>query len=145
MIWALIGGFFSVVFRLQLGFPDASFPWMETIFGHWAPGGHLQAEFYYSLVTMHGTIMIFFVLTAGMSGTFANLLIPLQLGARDMASPFMNMLSYWFFLLASTIMFSSLFISTGPFSGGWTAYPPLCAHTKKARIVIAKKEVTIAL
>ncbi len=125
MIWATIGGFFSVIFRLQLGFPDTSFPWLETLFGHWAAGGHLQAEFYYSLVTMHGTIMLFFVLTAGMSGTFSNFLIPLQLGARDMASPFINMLSYWFFFISSVIMFSSLFISTGPFSGGWTAYPPL--------------------
>ena len=125
MIWAAIGGFFSVVFRLQLGFPDTSFPWMEALFGHWAAGGHLVPEFYYSMVTMHGTIMIFFVLTAGVSGTFANFLIPLQIGARDMASPFVNMLSYWFFFISSIIMFSSLFISTGPFSGGWTAYAPL--------------------
>lgn len=127
MIWAFIGGFFSVIFRLQLGFPDSTFPWMETLFGHWAAGGHLDTEFYYSMVTMHGTIMLFFVLTAGMSGTFSNLLIPLQLGVRDMASPFINMLSYWFFFLSSIIMFSSLFVSTGPFSGGWTAYPPLSA------------------
>jgi cytochrome c oxidase subunit 1 len=76
---------------------------------------------------MHGTIMIFFVLTAGLSGTFANLLIPLQVGARDMASPFLNMLSYWFFFIASIIMISSLFLSTGAASGGWTAYPPLSA------------------
>ncbi|MCP4154126.1 MAG: cytochrome c oxidase subunit I, partial [bacterium] len=80
---------------------------------------------YYALVTMHGTIIVFFVLTAGLSGTFSNLLIPLQIGARDMASPFLNMLSYWFFFMAGVIMFLSLFLSTGPFSGGWTAYPPL--------------------
>src|SRR5690625_4239602 len=127
MIWAFIGGFFSVVFRLQLGFPDTTFPWMETLFGDWAAGGHLTPEFYYSLVTMHGTIMLFFVLTAGMSGTFANFLIPLQLGARDMAAPLINMMSYWFFFVSSVVMFSSLFVSTGPFSGGWTAYPPLSA------------------
>jgi cytochrome c oxidase subunit 1 len=60
-----------------------------------------QAEFYYALVTMHGTVLVFFVLTGGLSGTFANFLIPLQLGARDMASPFLNMLSYWFFFMAS--------------------------------------------
>jgi cytochrome c oxidase subunit 1 len=89
--------------------------------------GKLAPEFYYALVTMHGTILVFFVLTAGLSGTFSNLLIPLQLGARDMASPFLNMLSYWFFFLAGIVMFYSLFISTGPFSGGWTAYPPLSA------------------
>jgi cytochrome c oxidase subunit 1 len=76
---------------------------------------------------MHGTILVFFVLTAGLSGTFANFLIPLQIGARDMASPMLNMLSYWFFFLASIIMFSSLFVQTGPASGGWTIYPPLSA------------------
>ena len=127
MIWAAIGAFFSVVFRLQLGYPNESFPWLEDIFGHWAAGGRLKAEFYYALVTMHGTILVFFVLTAGLSGTFANFLIPLQIGARDMASPFLNMLSYWFFFIASIVMFSSLFVQTGPASGGWTIYPPLSA------------------
>lgn len=71
--------------------------------------------------------MIFFVLTAGLSGTFANFLIPLQVGARDMASPLMNMLSFWMFSLASVIMLSSVFVQTGPNAGGWTTYPPLSA------------------
>ena len=127
IIWAIIGGFFSVIFRLQLGYPESTFPWLEDLLGHWAKGGKLQPEFYYALVTMHGTILVFFVLTAGLSGTFANFLIPLQIGARDMASPMLNMLSYWFFFLASIIMFSSLFVQTGPASGGWTVYPPLSA------------------
>ncbi|MGK2861168.1 MAG: cbb3-type cytochrome c oxidase subunit I, partial [Chitinophagaceae bacterium] len=125
IIWAIVGGLFSVLFRLQLGYPGQSFPILETFFGHWAKGGTIQPEFYYSLVTMHGTILVFFVLTAGLSGTFANLLIPLQVGARDMASPFLNMLSYWFFFLASMVMLASLFTQTGPASGGWTMYPPL--------------------
>lgn len=127
MIWAIIGGLFSVLFRLQLGYPNSTFPWLEDLLGHWAKGGKIQPEFYYALVTMHGTILVFFVLTAGLSGTFANFLIPLQIGARDMASPMLNMLSYWFFFLASIIMFSSLFVQTGPASGGWTIYPPLSA------------------
>lgn len=127
MIWAIIGGLFSVLFRLQLGYPDTKFEILETVFGHWAKGGQINPEFYYALVTMHGTVLVFFVLTGGLSGTFANLLIPLQLGARDMASPFMNMLSYWFFFIASIVMFSSLFVQTGPASGGWTSYPPLSA------------------
>ena len=127
MIWAIIGGLMSVLFRIQLGYPEATLPWLEDIFGHWARGGKISPEFYYALGTMHGTILIFFVLTAGLSGTFANLLIPFQVGARDMASPFMNMLSYWFFLLASIIMMSSLFVQTGPAAGGWTVYPPLSA------------------
>jgi cytochrome c oxidase subunit I len=127
MIWAIIGGLFSVIFRLQLGYPEMTFPFLEDVFGKWAVGGRISNEFYYALVTMHGTILVFFVLTAGLSGTFANFLIPLQIGARDMASPFLNMLSYWFFFLASVIMFSSLFIQTGPAAGGWTIYPPLSA------------------
>ena len=127
MIWAIVGGLFSVLFRLQLGYPGQSFPILETFFGHWAEGGLIKPEFYYALVTMHGTILVFFVLTAGLSGTFANLLIPLQVGARDMASPFLNMLSYWFFFMASMVMLASLFVQTGPASGGWTMYPPLSA------------------
>ncbi len=127
IFWAVIGGFFSVVFRLQIGFPDAKFPWLETLLGEWAKGGQLQPEAYYALVTIHGTVLVFFVLTAGLSGTFSNFLIPLQIGARDMASPFLNMLSYWFFFVAGIVMLSSLFVQTGPFSGGWTAYPPLSA------------------
>jgi len=127
MIWAIIGGLMSVLFRFQLGYPDQTFPWLEDLLGRWAKGGRISAENYYALVTMHGTVLVFFVLTGGLSGTFANFLIPLQCGARDMASPFLNMLSYWFFFLASVVMISSLFVQTGPFSGGWTAYPPLSA------------------
>lgn len=132
IIWAFIGGFMSIIFRLQLGFPEESLAWIKPLLGKWIiisedGFGSLSTEFYYALVTMHGTIIVFFVLTAGLSGTFSNLLIPLQIGARDMASPLMNMLSYWFFFLGSVIMLLSLFVSTGPFSGGWTAYPPLSA------------------
>lgn len=128
MAWALIGGILSVIFRLQLGFPEASLEWLRPILGGWiTPEGKIDSEFYLALVTMHGTIMVFFVLTAGLSGTFSNFLIPLQVGARDMASGFMNMLSYWFFFLSSAFMFTSLFLSTGPAGGGWTIYPPLSA------------------
>lgn len=132
IFWAVIGAAMSIIFRLQLGFPEENYAWLRPILGKWitlndAGVGSLAPEFYYALVTMHGTILVFFVLTAGLSGTFSNLLIPLQIGARDMASPLLNMLSYWFFFLAGAIMFASLFVSTGPFSGGWTAYPPLSA------------------
>ena len=133
MFWAIIGAGMSIIFRLQLGFPDDSLAWLKPMLGRWIMMneetgiGTLDPQFYYALVTMHGTIIVFFVLTAGLSGTFSNLLIPLQLGARDMASPLLNMLSYWFFFMAGVVMFFSLFLSTGPFSGGWVAYPPLSA------------------
>ena len=127
IIMAFIAMTLSILFRIQLAYPDKSFPLLETLLGRFAPGGRLSPDFYMSLVTIHGTIMVFFVLTAGLSGTFANLLIPLQVGARDMASPFVNMLSYWFFLTASIIMLSSFLVEKGPASGGWTIYPPLSA------------------
>jgi len=127
---AFIAMTLSILFRIQLAYPDKSFPLLETLLGRFAPGGRLSPEFYLALVTIHGTIMVFFVLTAGLSGTFANLLIPLQVGARDMASPFVNMLSYWFFLTACIIMLSSFLVQKGPASAGWTIYPPLSALPK---------------
>jgi len=113
--------------RLQLGFPNASHTFLQKLAGHLFVSGKLQPETYYQLMTMHGTIMIFFVLTAGLSGTFANFLIPLQIGAREMASPFLNMLSYWAFFVASVIMICSFFVNGGPSGVGWTAYAPLSA------------------
>lgn len=127
IIMAVIAMGLSILFRLQLAWPDKDFPILETFLGKWAEGGRIKPDFYLALVTIHGTIMVFFVLTAGLSGTFSNLLIPLQIGARDMASPFLNMLSYWFFFAACVIMMSSFFIQTGPASAGWTVYPPLSA------------------
>jgi cytochrome c oxidase subunit 1 len=127
ILWAILGGLFSLIFRIQLGFPNADLSWMKPVLGEWIQNGKLDPEFYLAMVTMHGTIMVFFVLTAGLSGTFSNFLIPLQIGARDMASGFLNMLSFWFFFLSSVVMFASIFISTGPASGGWVIYPPLSA------------------
>ncbi|WP_375580827.1 cbb3-type cytochrome c oxidase subunit I [Marivirga tractuosa] len=128
IMWGLIGVGMSVIFRLQLGFPEMDLGWLRPLLGGWiSEQGKLDPEFYLALVTMHGTIMVFFVLTAGLSGTFSNYLIPLQIGARDMASGFMNMLSYWFFFLSSVVMMASIFIETGPAAGGWVVYPPLSA------------------
>ncbi|MGB1294489.1 MAG: cbb3-type cytochrome c oxidase subunit I, partial [Flavobacteriales bacterium] len=124
IIMAFIGMALSLFFRLQIAWPEESFPILETFLGGWAPDGQLDPNMYLGLVTIHGTIMVFFVLTAGLSGTFSNLLIPLQIGARDMASAFMNMLSYWMFFVSSVIMVASLFIESGPASAGWTIYPP---------------------
>ena len=130
IVMGMVGLIMSLIFRLQLAWPDEQFGFLETLLGKWAVDGKLDPNFYMGLVTIHGTIMVFYVLTAGLSGTFSNLLIPLQLGARDMASPFMNMLSYWFFFLSSITLLSSVFVETGPASGGWTVYPPLSALEK---------------
>lgn len=130
IIMGVIGMILSIIFRIQLAWPDKEFPLFEVLLGKWGAGGRLDPAFYLSLVTIHGTIMVFFVLTAGLSGTFSNLLIPYQIGARDMASPFMNMLSYWFFFMASVVMVASFFVETGPAGPGWTIYPPLSALPK---------------
>jgi cytochrome c oxidase subunit 1 len=118
----------SILFRIQLAWPGEGSNFLSFFLGEtWAPGGVLKEDMYLGLVTIHGTIMVFFLLTGGLSGTFSNILIPLQLGARDMASGFMNMLSYWFFFLSSILMLVSLFVETGPAMAGWTVYPPLSA------------------
>lgn len=128
IIMGVIGVTMSVLFRMQIAWPEESFKIFSWLLGDdFAPGGVMRNDIYLALVTMHGTIMVFFVLTAGLSGTFSNLLIPLQIGARDMASGFMNMLSFWIFALSCIVMLSSLFVESGPASAGWTIYPPLSA------------------
>ena len=127
LFMGIIGIAMSILFRLQLAWPDHEFTIYEVLLGKWGEGGVMDPNVYLALVTIHGTIMVFFVLTAGLSGTFSNLLIPLQIGARDMASGFLNMISYWLFFLSSLIMVLSLFVEAGPASAGWTIYPPLSA------------------
>jgi cytochrome c oxidase subunit 1 len=124
----LVAMMLSILFRIQLAWPGESSDFLSFFLGEkWAPNGVLKEDMYLGLVTIHGTIMVFFLLTGGLSGTFSNILIPLQLGARDMASGFMNMLSYWMFAISSIIMLVSLFIESGPAMAGWTVYPPLSA------------------
>ncbi|NVK05781.1 MAG: cbb3-type cytochrome c oxidase subunit I, partial [Flavobacteriia bacterium] len=127
MVMGVIGVVMSLLFRLQLAWPEKGFWIIDALLGHHAEDGIMTPSIYLALVTIHGTIMVFFVLTAGLSGTFSNLLIPLQIGARDMASGFINMLSYWFFFASSVVMVASLFVEAGPASAGWTIYPPLSA------------------
>ena len=128
LIMGIIGVTMSILFRMQIAWPEESFGIFKFLLGEkFAPGGVMRNDIYLALVTIHGTIMVFFVLTAGLSGTFSNLLIPLQIGARDMASGFMNMLSYWMFFVSCVIMIASLFVESGPASAGWTIYPPLSA------------------
>src|SRR5690554_3911274 len=127
IVMGVIGILMSLLFRLQLAWPDHKFTIYEVFLGKWATDGVMDPNIYLALVTIHGTIMVFFVLTAGLSGTFSNLLIPLQIGARDMASGFLNMMSFWLFFISAAIMTMSLFVEAGPASAGWTIYPPLSA------------------
>jgi cytochrome c oxidase subunit 1 len=106
----LVGLVLSWMMRLQLGFPE-SFDFIDP-------------SDYYQFVTMHGMIMVVYLLTALFLGGFGNYLIPLMVGARDMVFPYVNMVSYWIFLIAALVLVSSFFVPGGPTGGGWTLYPP---------------------
>jgi len=117
LCWALMGGATAYLIRWQIAHPDTE-----------APGwGYIAPDVYNALVTMHGTIMVFFVAMPILLAAFGNFLIPLMIGAQDMAFPKLNMLSFWVFFLASTVLVSSFFLPGGPAAGGWTGYPPLSA------------------
>ena len=136
MAAVLVGMVMSVLMRLKLSWPDHAFTILGTLFPGGAPGGHMGPEFYLSLVTMHGTIMVFFVLTTAPQGGFGNYFLPIQIGAEDMAFPVLNMMSFWvtfvgFVVILSAIFFSGSTATVGPI-GGWTGYAPLSALGKIA-------------
>lgn len=127
MSMGFIGGILAVLIRLQLGFPSQPFPFLENLFPVGMASGIMTPEFYVSLFTMHGTIMVFFLLSLLPVSGFGNFLIPLQIGARDMAFPFLNMLSFWTVVPGAIIIIISFFVEGGAAASGWTAYPPLSA------------------
>ena len=127
MTMGFIGGILAVLIRLQLGFPSKPWPFLENLFPVGMAGGIMTPEFYVSLFTMHGTIMVFFLLSLLPVSGFGNFLIPLQIGARDMAFPFLNMLSFWTVVPGAIIIIISFFVEGGAAASGWTAYPPLSA------------------
>jgi cytochrome c oxidase subunit 1 len=127
----LVGMTMSVLMRMNLSWPGTNWPILGTLFPGGAPNGVMSPEFYLSLVTMHGTIMVFFVLTTAPQGGFGNYFLPIQIGAEDMAFPVLNMLSFWVTLVGFIVILAAIFFSgsestVGPI-GGWTAYPPLSA------------------
>src|SRR5689334_24941033 len=127
MAMAVVGGMLSMLMRYQLAWPTMVSPNLAKLMPSNFAGGIMAPEFYISLVTMHGTIMVFFLFTAVLTGGFGNFLIPLQIGARDMAFPFLNALSYWIFLASCIVIFGALFVTGGGPLGGWTSYAPLSA------------------
>jgi cytochrome c oxidase subunit 1 len=127
MLMALVAGVLAMLVRLQLAWPDSTFPGIGRLLPNGFSDGVMNPEFYAMLFTMHGTIMVFFVLSTAPVSGFGNLLIPLHTGARDMAFPFLNGLSYWTFLPGCITILLSFFVSGGAAAGGWTAYPPLSA------------------
>ena len=127
----IVGMLMSVLMRMNLSWPGTNWPILGTLFPGGAPDGLMTPEFYLSLVTMHGTIMVFFVLTTAPQGGFGNYFLPIQIGAEDMAFPVLNMLSFWvtfvgFVVILAAIFYSGADSTVGPI-GGWTGYAPLSA------------------
>ncbi|MCH8075370.1 MAG: cbb3-type cytochrome c oxidase subunit I [SAR324 cluster bacterium] len=129
MIFMAVGGLLAMIIRWNLGFPDQPVPLLGSIMGEAMVDdkGVILPEFYNVLFTMHGSIMIFFVVIPMLNGWVANFILPLQIGARDMASPLLNMLSFWFFVVAALVVLSGFLVEGGAAATGWTAYPPLSA------------------
>ena len=127
MFVAIVAGGLAMLMRMQLAWPDSKWPLLGKMLPAGFSGGVMKPEFYLSIVTMHGTLMAFFVISFALVSGFGNYLIPLQIGARDMAFPLLNMLSYWVALLGTIIMLASFFVEGGAAAAGWTAYPPLSA------------------
>ena len=127
LIAALIGSAMSLLMRLRLAWPQSRWPLLETVFPGGFNDGLMKPEFYLSMVTMHGTIMIFMVLSVAPQSAFGNYFLPIQLGAREMVFPRLNLLSFWLTFASFVILMSALFVAGGGPIGGWTFYPPLSA------------------
>ncbi len=108
LVAVLVGITMSVLMRMNLSWPGTSWPILGTLFPTGAPGGIMNPDFYLSLVTMHGTIMVFFVLTTAPQGGFGNYFLPIQIGAEDMAFPFLNMMSFWVTLVGFIVILAAM-------------------------------------
>ena len=117
----------SWLMRLHLGWPNLAIPGLHWITKNGAPGDLMTPEFYLQLMTMHGTIMVFFVLTTAPFAAFGNFFLPIQVGAEDMPFPRFNMMSFWITFVAFVVLILSFFVSDGPTIAGWTSYAPLSA------------------
>ena len=122
-----VGMALSVLMRFHMVHPNAVVGLFKTLWPTAAQGGIMTPELYLSLMTMHGTIMVFFVLTTAPQGGFGNYFLPIQIGAPDMAFPVLNMLSFWTTFVAFALMLAAFFVTGGAPLHGWTGYPPLSA------------------
>src|SRR6201997_2712253 len=127
LLAAIVGMFLSWVMRLHLGWTSLAIPGLHLLSKTGAPGDVMTPEYYLQLMTMHGTIMVFFVLTTAPFAAFGNFFLPIQVGAEDMPFPRFNMMSFWVTFLAFVVLVSSFFVGEGRTLGGWTQYAPLSA------------------
>ncbi len=128
LFFLFLGGLLAMQIRWQLGYPGRPMPGGGILPETMAPGGVILPEYYIQLVTMHGTFMVFFAIMPLLVGVFANYLIPLKIGAHDMAFPRINMWSFWSAFAGGLVMFASLFVPEGAARAGWTMYAPLSAR-----------------
>jgi len=122
-----VGMVLSWLVRIHLVWPNVSIPGLQAMSSAGAPGGVMTPEYYLSLMTMHATLMVFFVLTTAPQSGFGNVFLPIQIGAEDMAFPRLNMLSFWVTFAGLIVLLATFFVTDGPPISGWTAYPPLSA------------------
>src|SRR6202795_2961515 len=127
LVAVFVGMVLSWIMRLHLGWTNAVIPGLQLLSANGAPGGVMTPEYYLQLMTMHGTIMVFFVLTTAPFAAFGNFFLPIQVGAEDMPFPRFNMMSFWVTFVAFLVLISSFFVCDGPTLGGWTQYAPLNA------------------
>jgi cytochrome c oxidase subunit I len=127
LVAVVVGMVLSWLMRLHLGWTNLAIPGLHWLSSNGAPGDVMTPEYYLQLMTMHGTIMVFFVLTTAPFAAFGNFFLPIQVGAEDMPFPRFNMMSFWVTLVAFLVMIASFFVSDGPTLGGWTQYAPLSA------------------
>jgi cytochrome c oxidase subunit 1 len=127
LLFMIVGGLLALMVRWQLGYPEEPMPLGRLFPDSFLPEGVIPPEVYNMLFSMHGSVMIFLVIIPLLTGAFGNFLIPLMIGARDMAFPKLNMLSFWAALPGGVIMAASFFVEGGAAATGWTAYPPLSA------------------
>jgi len=127
LVAAICGMFLSWLMRIHLGWNNTAIPGLQLLSKTGAPGGVMTPEYYLQLMTMHGTIMVFFVLTTAPFAAFGNFFLPIQVGAEDMPFPRFNMMSFWVTFVAFLVLMSSFIFGDGPTLGGWTQYAPLNA------------------
>ncbi len=127
LVAVFVGMVLSWIMRLHLGWTNLAIPGLHLLSKTGAPGDIMTPEYYLQLMTMHGTIMVFFVLTTAPFAAFGNFFLPIQVGAEDMPFPRFNMMSFWITFVAFLVLISSFFVGDGPTLGGWTQYAPLNA------------------
>jgi cytochrome c oxidase subunit 1 len=125
LLAVVVGMILSWLIRIRMVWPNAKIPGLQLLSPAGAPGGVMTPEYYLSLMTMHATLMVFFVLTTAPQAGFGNYFLPIQIGAEDMAFPVLNMLSFWTTFVGMAVLLATFFVTDGPPLSGWTAYPPL--------------------